>query len=323
MDKGLSETSVSILQDSPTEHTKKAHYKHIQQCYLAWCDEQNWDGLAPDPAQVINFFAECKLTLNWKAATVVAYCAQILALFPSTTPFDMDPNFQHFFSIMQSNEVKCSRDMDIAIQPCLDHFHQLPNNYSMKETDLCNKLAWMLAVLGFLQTSNIKCIDIDHTHEAQGALVLSIVHPKETHGGKHVDKTVTLQPHLTEMVLCPVATYNAYIYCFVHNMTLAVPHPTLPSLTTNPLFHHLGDPHQHIHSEAINHCIQVIMRLIPLLPGIKSVKGRAMGSTLASQNGIGADDITLHGHWASAKVFLDHYCLSSTSKHNFTMTICR
>ena len=94
---------------------------------------------------------------------------------------------------------------------------------------LTAKLAWLLAMVGFLHPSDIKCIDLTQCSiSSDDILSLIIVAPKEKRSGMRITKTVVIHPHSDQLVR-PVNTYK--VYCsHVASSLVSVPHPDFPNV---------------------------------------------------------------------------------------------
>ncbi|KAF9963860.1 hypothetical protein BGZ73_002136, partial [Actinomortierella ambigua] len=168
----------------------------------------------------------------------------------------------------------------------------------MSIPNLTAKVCWLLGVCGFLRPSDISRIDLDHCNDEGDAILILIVHPKETRHGIHQDRTVRIKAHSSDPVLCPVQAWRAYRQRHAR-LNLHTQHDVIPSIRINPLIRYAEDPSRALSSQRISKYIQSVMDHVKRPEGHKRIKARALGSTRAAEAGMSADDIITHGHWAS------------------------
>lgn len=319
LNRGLDETTVNLMQDAATEALKRKNYKGVQRRFLQWCMDNDVDFFTPNPASVLNFLSWGHRTLGWKATTVDNYRAHIIHLYPGSTIFTNDPDFQRFTKILKANEhdTSTSLDLDLDLSPIITYLQGLPPNDTMAPIDLTQKMCWLLGMCGFLRPSDIARIDVDKTQASDTQVNLVIVRPKETTQGIHKNKRVVLQAHPSVPALCPVAAFHAYKQRLV-GCAIAHPHDTNPALLYNPLVRTVNDPDKPIGADRIRNHIKAVMSHLQLPSGSKLPKARAAGSTRAAKRGTSLDDIITQGNWHSKRMFTRFYRLSRSTASNFT-----
>ncbi|OMJ12321.1 hypothetical protein AYI69_g9449 [Smittium culicis] len=74
--------------------------------------------------------------------------------------------------------------MDIS--PIIEYFREIGDNEKLDIKNLTSKTCWLLAVCGFMRTSDIHRIDDAQTTTIDGTLKLVIVAPKEKREGRPI-----------------------------------------------------------------------------------------------------------------------------------------
>ncbi|KAI8069889.1 hypothetical protein BC940DRAFT_221050, partial [Gongronella butleri] len=182
------------------------------------------------------------------------------------------------------------------------------------------KAAWLVAVVGFLRSSDMARIDLAQSSflAPAPAIRFAMVAPKERRGGCRYVKAVTIDMH-DDPVICPVRALRAY-YDRLGRPSSRHPHPIDPRVTITPLFRRLaGANDAPILATTIGNYVRDIMKLVGREPATLQIpKARALGATMAALAGTPIDDIVARGAWSSKEMFLHFYRISSTTTINFS-----
>ncbi|KAI1286529.1 hypothetical protein EDD11_000332, partial [Mortierella claussenii] len=217
-------------------------------------------------------------TLGWCPNIVPNYRAQIRHLYPGTSIFDKDADFDKFFQVLRVNESDTNSSLEIDLTPALEYICFLGPNKSLPPLWLTQKVYWLLGLCAFLRPRDIERIDLDNCALHRSFVILKMVRPKEKSQGVHKDKFITLKAHPTDAVLCPVAAFLAYKQRL---------EGTTP-IRTEPIGH-----------ERISNYIKAIVSKIQLPEDAKPPKARAARSTIAARDGVAINDKITQGNWSS------------------------
>ncbi|KAF9943875.1 hypothetical protein BGZ72_003232, partial [Mortierella alpina] len=122
-----------------------------------------------------------------------------------------------------------------------------------------------------------------------GELELLVVGPKEKRGGQHIVKSIFIHPH-EDPLICPVATYQAYVALTATSSLSRVKHPYLDQYF-RPLVRHAFNINKAATTDTISRHIRTMSALINLPPGLdKTPSGRSIGSSLSIEHGASSDE---------------------------------
>ncbi|KAG2209026.1 hypothetical protein INT45_008135 [Circinella minor] len=293
--------------------------KRRQEVYQRWCEFTDLNFMEPNVFHLTSFLASQYETKHWKISTVFAYQSSIFALFTTdqSNQIRNHPHFQDFQKGLRQGIVLPHKSYEYDLQLALNYIISLGDNKDMTIELLTAKLAWLLAMVGFLRPSDLERIDLTQCSiSSDDILSLVIVAPKEKRCGIRITKTVVIHPHSDQLV-CPVTTYE--VYCSrVASTLVSVPHPVFPQVSLVPLLRYVNHHDQSLSSQRISKYINQIMKFVGRPPGAPLPKARALGATLAAQAGVSVENLVVQGNWSSRKMFEQFYRISIRTKENFT-----
>ncbi|KAF9090312.1 hypothetical protein BGX27_002293 [Mortierella sp. AM989] len=145
--------------------------------------------------------------------------------------------------------------------------------------------------------------------------------PTEKRNNQSISWCMTIRRH-DDPLLYPVATFTEY-WSRVNSVQCSMKHQKDPIIEYSPLIRNCKDLSAPASGNTISNHAVVIGGVLDLPPGIKQVRGRAMGSTVAFQAGAPIGDIVAYANWSSPILFDKYYRLGSWTATNFTTAIMR
>ncbi|KAG2222340.1 hypothetical protein INT45_009813 [Circinella minor] len=161
---------------------------------------------------------------------------------------------------------------------------------------LTAKLAWLLAIVGFLRPSDLERIDLAQCSISQDDILSLVIDP----------------------LVCPVNTYKAYCSRVASTSVVSVPHPVFTQVSLVPLLRYVHHHDQGLSSQRISKYINQVMKFVGRPPGAPIPKARALGATLAAQSGVSVENLVVQENWSSRKMFEQFYRISVQTQENFT-----
>jgi hypothetical protein len=313
---GLDSEAVDlVMRANPKRYLR---YAQTQAAYKQWCLEHQLDPMDPTGANIVNYLTDGHNWRSWSSQTLENYRLAILDMFPNRAEIIASFAHKSFFQAIHDQSIRADLSRPVDIEPILAHFRTLGPNASLSINNLTAKLCWLLGVCGFLRPSDIERIDLNSSDWTSNPneLVLQVVAPKEKRLGQRIRRTVHIHAH-PDNLLCPVAAFHAYHSRFAHRPCV-FPHPVLPHLSIAYLIRDVRDPFKPIKAERIGKHINSIMELLPMSPGMRKLKARALGSTRALRQGASVNDVVSHGGWSTKDIFNNFYRLSSETNTDFT-----
>jgi hypothetical protein len=254
---------------------------------------------------------------------VISYKKAVVQMYDDHSVFEKDRDFQDFLRRVKGREIKKIRELDVDLDPILQFFSGQGSLSTMPMKQLTERLCWMLTVVGMLRPDSILCIDLSSTDFkiTDDFAVLPIHGPKEKRGGQSISWCLTVRRH-DNPLLCPVATIAEYC-SRIKEHPCSVPHHKNPNIMYTPLVRSCKDLSVPVTRDSISNHAAVVEVKLDLPPGVKRIRGRAMGSTAAFQAGAPVGDIVAYANWSSSILFDKYYRLGSRTATNFTTTILR
>jgi hypothetical protein len=306
-----------MVLNNPQETRKLQAYKNVQDRYIKWALARGVDPMKPNPPQLLNWLAAGVTISDWSPGTVENYRAAIIYMYDDKSSF-RDADFQSFFKAIRARHVREVKELNIDIQPALDHLRNQGPNKDLSMSALTKKLCWLLGICGFMRPSDIEYINLAHKkfELTESQCVLPVVRPKETRNGQPIHKCITIKCH-DDPLLCPVQTMTEYLHR-IHDHKIMVPHPKNKTELYRPLIRDVRFPKKPVGNDTISNHIASITELLSLP---ENAKARAIGPTEAIKKGARVDDVVVHGNWSSSIIFDRFYRLTSASAVNFTSLV--
>jgi hypothetical protein len=203
-------------------------------------------------------------------------------MFPNRADILVSLANKTFFEAINEQSIRTDLFRPVDIDPILSHLRALGSNDSLSVNDFTTKLCWFLGVCSFLAHLDIEHIDFNSfewTFNADELVLQVVVAPKEKGLGQRIHRTTYVHKHLDSLP-CRVAAIKSYYTCIAHRPCI-FPYPVLPHLSIEYLIRDVRDPFKPAHAQRIGNNVNRIMILLPLPPGQRPFKARALGSTRA------------------------------------------
>ncbi|KAG2221097.1 hypothetical protein INT45_008618 [Circinella minor] len=291
-----SESGAAIAITNKTKNINPST-KIRQAVYERWCEFTDLNFMEPNVFHLTSFLASQYETKKWKISTVLAYQSSILALY-TTEQSNQICNHQHFQDFhkgLRQGTILPQKFFDYNLQPALSYILSLGDNNKMTVDLLTAKLAWLLAMVGFLRPSDLEHIDLAQCSISQDDILSLVI----------------------DLLVCPVNTYKAYCSC-VASISVSVPHPVFTKVSLVPLLRYVHHHDQGLSSQRISKYINQVMKFVGRPPGAPIPKARALGAILAAQSGVSVENLVVQRNWSSRKMFEQFYRISVQTQETFT-----
>ena len=197
----------------------------------------------------------------------------------------------------------------VDLTQTLRHLIRIAPDATTSLTTANKVAAFLLGLAGLLRPSDLQRIQLSRCTLSDNRLTLIIAAPKERRQGRKIVKQVTIHPHLTVPLLCPV---QAFLVLRDHPSAVSHRPP-------DALFVHSHRPSSNVQVQTISKWIRSLDQLSTDATPTPSV--RSLGSDLAIRHGVPLDDVVTLGNWSSATVLDTHYRRQRVTQSNTTMSI--
>ncbi|KAG2212975.1 hypothetical protein INT45_013284 [Circinella minor] len=310
---GLDHAAITQLTAYATDTTPtNRSYRRGQQLFCQWAFDHDIDINNFSRSDLLNFLTAARSN-NYSLNTLKLFKSAILKFHHHPAQFHNDVDIVSLFKkfAIDSPPVPLGKP-PIDLSPTFKYIIDIYSQAALQLKLANHRAAFLLGITGLLRPSDLHRIKLQQCSISQsGCLTLVISHPKERRGGRPIIKHITIHPHCTQQLFCPV-----------HAFKILCDHPQACNhRPPDILFVDCNKPQIPVQLQTISKWLINLVRRSTDIRPTPSV--RSLGTDLAIKNGIPLDDVVTLGNWSSAALVENHYCrerLTQTNATHFILT---